>query len=42
MLLTNKDSNEAKILDYNRLSTFVVFPFSILQTSAKLNASVVR
>ena len=39
MLLTNKDSNVSKILDYNRLSTFVVFPFSILQSAIKVNAS---
>ena len=39
MILTNKDSNISKILDYNKLNTFIVFPFSILQSAVKLNAS---
>ena len=39
MLLTTKEDNVSKILDYNKLDTFVVFPFSILQSSIKLNAS---
>ena len=39
MLLTTKDDNVSKILDYNKLDTFVVFPFSILQKASDLKAS---